>query len=153
MLNRLWWDGRLMFRLLAVLALALVPNAARAYEIPARAAILIEHETGQVLFAKNPDMPLPPASMSKLMTVFMVFERLKDGRLSLDDEFSVSEKAWRKGGSKMFVEVGKKSGSRTFCTGSSSIRATMPASWWPRTWRAPRRPSPRRRPRGHTSSA
>ena len=51
-------------------------------------------------------MPLPPASMSKLMTAFMVFERLKDGRLSLDDTFPVSEKAWRKGGSKMFVEVG-----------------------------------------------
>jgi D-alanyl-D-alanine carboxypeptidase (penicillin-binding protein 5/6) len=108
MLNRLWWDGRLGFGLLVMLALCLVPGMARAYDIPARAAILIEHETGQVLFAKNPDEPLPPASMSKLMTVFMVFERLKDGRLTLDDEFSVSEKAWRKGGSKMFVEVGKR---------------------------------------------
>jgi len=106
MLNRLWWDGRLVFGLLALLALA--SNVARAYEIPARAAILIEHETGQVLFAKNADLPLQPASMSKLMTVFMVFERLKAGRLTLDDEFSVSEKAWRKGGSKMFVEVGKR---------------------------------------------
>jgi D-alanyl-D-alanine carboxypeptidase (penicillin-binding protein 5/6) len=91
-----------------MLALCLAPAMARAYDVPARAAILIEHETGQVLFAKNPDEPLPPASMSKLMTVFMVFERLKDGRLTLDDEFSVSEKAWRKGGSKMFVEVGKR---------------------------------------------
>jgi D-alanyl-D-alanine carboxypeptidase (penicillin-binding protein 5/6) len=46
--------------------------------------------------------------LSKLMTIYMVFERLKDGRLQLDDTFSVSEKAWRMGGSKMFVEVGKK---------------------------------------------
>jgi D-alanyl-D-alanine carboxypeptidase (penicillin-binding protein 5/6) len=46
--------------------------------------------------------------MSKLMTVLMVFERLRDGRLQLDDELPVSEKAWRKGGSKMFVEVGKR---------------------------------------------
>ena len=61
-----------------------------------------------MLFAKNADEPLPPASMSKLMTAFMVFERLKDGRLSLDDTFPVSEKAWRKGGSKMFVEVGSR---------------------------------------------
>jgi serine-type D-Ala-D-Ala carboxypeptidase (penicillin-binding protein 5/6) len=60
-----------------------------------------------VLYAKNADEPLPPASMSKLMTVLMVFERLHEGRLQLDDEFTVSEKAWRKGGSKMFVEVGK----------------------------------------------
>jgi len=64
MLNRLWWDRRLVFGLLTVLALALMPNVTRAYDIPARAAILIEHETGQVLYAKNPDTPLPPASMS-----------------------------------------------------------------------------------------
>ncbi len=47
-----------------------------------------------------------PASMSKIMTMFLVFERLKDGRLSLDDKLPVSERAWRMGGSKMFVEVG-----------------------------------------------
>jgi len=108
MLKRLWCNRRLMFGLVAALTWGSVSDAVRAYEIEARAAILIEYETGQVLFAKNPDLPLPPASMSKLMTVFMVFERLKEGRLSLDDEFSVSEKAWRKGGSKMFVEVGKR---------------------------------------------
>jgi D-alanyl-D-alanine carboxypeptidase (penicillin-binding protein 5/6) len=49
---------------------------------------------------------MPTASMSKIMTVFMVFERLKDGRLSLDDKLLVSENAWRKGGSKMYVQVG-----------------------------------------------
>ena len=70
---------------------------------PAKAAILIDQESGEVLFEKNADNPLSPASMSKLMTVFMVFERLKDGHLNLDDSFSVSEKAWRMGGSKMFV--------------------------------------------------
>jgi D-alanyl-D-alanine carboxypeptidase (penicillin-binding protein 5/6) len=79
---------------------------ASTFETPARAAILVDLQSHQVLFAKDPDVPLPPASMSKLMTALMVFERLKDGRLSLDDTFPVSEKAWRKGGSKMFVEVG-----------------------------------------------
>ncbi|MGH6920605.1 MAG: D-alanyl-D-alanine carboxypeptidase family protein [Geminicoccaceae bacterium] len=108
MVNKLWLDGRLIFGLLAMLALGLAPGAAKAYETLARAAILVDHDTGQVLFAKNADEPLPPASMSKLMTVLMVFERLHDGRLKLDDEFTVSEKAWRKGGSKMFVEVGKR---------------------------------------------
>jgi len=108
MLNKLLWDGRLLFGLLAMLALGLAPGAAKAYETLARAAILVDHDTGQVLYAKNADEPLPPASMSKLMTVLMVFERLRDGRLQLDDELPVSEKAWRKGGSKMFVEVGKR---------------------------------------------
>ena len=81
-------------------------DAAPTYESPARAAILIEAATGQALFAKNADEALPPASMSKLMTAYMVFERLKEGSLSLDDTFPVSEKAWRKQGSKMFVAVG-----------------------------------------------
>jgi D-alanyl-D-alanine carboxypeptidase (penicillin-binding protein 5/6) len=107
MVNKLWFDGRLILGLLATLALALAPGA-QAYETLARAAILIDHDTGQVLYAKNADEALPPASMSKLMTVLMVFERLHDGRLQLDDEFTVSERAWRKGGSKMFVEVGKR---------------------------------------------
>ncbi len=105
---KLWYDCRLVFGLLAVLLAGLASSAANAYETLAKAAILVDHETGQVLYTKNPDEPLPPASMSKLMTVLMLFERLKDGRVKLDDEFSVSEKAWRKGGSKMFVEVGKK---------------------------------------------
>jgi serine-type D-Ala-D-Ala carboxypeptidase (penicillin-binding protein 5/6) len=59
-----------------------------------------------VLLDKNADQLMPPSSMSKMMTAYMVFERLKDGSLSLDDELPVSETAWRKGGSKMFVEVG-----------------------------------------------
>jgi serine-type D-Ala-D-Ala carboxypeptidase (penicillin-binding protein 5/6) len=108
MLNKLWLEGRLVLGLWLVLALMLAPHAANAYETAAKAAILIDHDTGQVLYEKNADEPLPPASMSKLMTVYMVLERLKDGRLHLDDELSVSEKAWRKGGSKMFVEVGKR---------------------------------------------
>jgi D-alanyl-D-alanine carboxypeptidase (penicillin-binding protein 5/6) len=103
-----WYDCRLAFGLLAVLLAGLASSAANAYETLAKAAILVDHETGQVLYTKNPDEPLPPASMSKLMTVLLLFERLKDGRVKLDDEFTVSEKAWRKGGSKMFVEVGKR---------------------------------------------
>ncbi|HLT19791.1 MAG TPA: serine hydrolase, partial [Thermomicrobiales bacterium] len=91
----------------ALLTCGLAPRA-WAFETPARAAILIDLQSGQELYAKNPDVPLPPASMSKLMTVLMVFERLEEGSLSLDDTFPVSEKAWRKGGSKMFVEVGSR---------------------------------------------
>lgn len=96
------WLLLALFHLSAALAPA---HAAVEYETAARNAILIDAETGTVLYEKEADKPIPPASMSKLMTVYMVFERLKDGRLSLDDTFPVSEKAWRKGGSKMFVDV------------------------------------------------
>ncbi len=77
------------------------------FQTLAREAILIDTSTNTVLFDKDADLPMPPASMSKIMTAFMVFEKLSEGSLSLDDTFTVSEKAWRKGGSKMFVEVGK----------------------------------------------
>ena len=103
MVTRLWSAGRSIVVLLILLTLA---TPAGAFETPARAAILLDLEADQVLFEKNADEPLPTASMSKLMTAFMLFERLEDGRISLDDTFPVSEKAWRKGGSKMFVEVG-----------------------------------------------
>ncbi len=78
-----------------------------AIETTARQAILIDDTTGTVLFEKNADQLMPPSSMSKMMTIYMLFERLAQGRLKLDDTFTVSEKAWRMGGSKMFVEVGK----------------------------------------------
>jgi D-alanyl-D-alanine carboxypeptidase (penicillin-binding protein 5/6) len=58
-----------------------------------------------VLFEKQADADIHPASMSKLMTLYIVFERLKNGSLKLDDAFPVSVKAWRTGGSKMFVKV------------------------------------------------
>ena len=91
----------------ACLAGVLASPPVSAIETTAREAFLIDATTGRVLLDKNSDVSMPPASMSKIMTTYMVFERLKDGRLALDDELLVSEKAWRKQGSKMFVEVGK----------------------------------------------
>ncbi|PIW28606.1 MAG: D-alanyl-D-alanine carboxypeptidase [Rhodospirillales bacterium CG15_BIG_FIL_POST_REV_8_21_14_020_66_15] len=87
--------------------------AAASMETIAREAILMDAQTGAVLFEKEPDSLMPPASMSKLMTVYMVFQRLKEGSLSLDEEFVVSENAWRKGnwasgGSTMFLEPGQR---------------------------------------------
>lgn len=76
-----------------------------AIETAAKQAIMIDITTGAVLLNKNADQRMPPSSMSKIMTIYKVFERLKDGRLSLNDTFAVSEKAWRKKGSKMFVAV------------------------------------------------
>jgi len=71
----------------------------------AKHAVMIDMTTDSIILEKDADVPMPPASMSKLMTIFMVFERLKSGKLSLNDRFLVSRKAWRKGGSKMFVMV------------------------------------------------
>ena len=82
-------------------------QAATAPPTAAQQAIVIDVQTGQVLLDKNADKRMPTSSMSKVMTMYSVFEALKDGRLSLDQKLPVSEKAWRMGGSKMFVEVGK----------------------------------------------
>jgi D-alanyl-D-alanine carboxypeptidase (penicillin-binding protein 5/6) len=91
---------------LAVLA-ATLPGAVRAQTVdtPAPFAYLMDLSSDTVLMEKQADVPTAPASMSKMMTILMVLERLKAGTLSLDDTFPVSRKAWEKGGSKMFVEV------------------------------------------------
>lgn len=73
----------------------------------ARHALIVDFETGATLLDKEADIPMPPASMSKLMTAYVVFEKLREGRLRMDTELPVSERAWRMGGSKMFVEVGQ----------------------------------------------
>ena len=84
---------------------AAAPLPARAaFETPATAAYLYDVTTDTVLFEKNADTPLPPASMSKLMTLYMLFEALRDGRVTLETEFGVSTKARQMGGSTMFLD-------------------------------------------------
>uniref|UniRef100_UPI001183C660 D-alanyl-D-alanine carboxypeptidase family protein n=1 Tax=Elioraea rosea TaxID=2492390 RepID=UPI001183C660 len=73
----------------------------------ARHALIVDFDTGATLLEKDADIPMPPASMSKLMTAYVVFEKLREGRLRMETELPVSERAWRMGGSKMFVEVGQ----------------------------------------------
>lgn len=68
--------------------------------------ILVDAQSGQVLAAENPDKAVEPASITKLMTVYIAFDAIAKGNLSLDEKVTISEKAWRMGGSKMFVEVG-----------------------------------------------
>lgn len=92
--------------LLVVGVLSIGGAAAQSFETAARAAILIDYRTGDVLFEKNPDVPIPPASMSKLMTALVAFEEIDAGNLALAESLPVSERAWRTGGSRMFVEVG-----------------------------------------------
>jgi len=78
---------------------------ANALETIAKHAILIDTSTGTILMEKDADVATAPASMSKIMTLYLLFENLAEGNLTMEDTFAVSEKAWRMGGSKMFVGV------------------------------------------------
>ena len=77
-----------------------------AIETKADSAIILDVNSNTILFEKNADERQGPASMSKLMIIYMVFERLQNRQLTTDQEFLVSKKAWKFGGSKMFVNIG-----------------------------------------------
>ena len=101
---------RLLVAFAAIVAI-IAPASAQLFSTRAEQAVLLDANTGTVLFAKNADEQVPPASLAKLMTMEVVFHALKVGRLSMDDEFQVSENAWRtggavSGGSTMFAELG-----------------------------------------------
>jgi D-alanyl-D-alanine carboxypeptidase (penicillin-binding protein 5/6) len=102
-----------MFALMAFAMPSLVQVKAAEFESKAEFAILIDAETGAVLYQKNADQLMAPASMSKLMTIAIVFKALKTGQISPEDDFYVSENAWRKGGgvsgtSSMFAPLNKR---------------------------------------------
>ncbi len=94
-----------------VCATMLLPGAARAAIVPdapsiaAGAYLLQDFDSGRVLAERNADRRMEPASLTKIMTAYVVFEELKQGNISMQDKVRVSEKAWRMGGSKMFIEV------------------------------------------------
>ena len=94
---------------IAVFLLMLTPASNAAYiDTDAEVAVVIDGHTGKVLFSKDKDKKTYPASMTKIMTTLIIFEKLANETLSLDDKFLVSEKAWReREGSSMFVEVDK----------------------------------------------
>jgi len=90
---------------IAATALAPVPSPPK---LAAKSFLLVDFNSGLVLAEKNIDRKVEPASITKLMTAYVVYKEMESGRLSLDEEVTVSKKAWQKGGSKMFIEVGKK---------------------------------------------
>lgn len=86
---------------------AALPPVPAAPAIPARGYILLDFHSGTVLAEKAADERMDPASITKLMTAYAVFSELRKGHMALDDLVTVSERAWRTGGSKTFIEVGK----------------------------------------------
>lgn len=95
---------------------------AQGFDTRATHAVIMDYESGDMLFSKNGEEPMPPASMSKLMTALMVFEALENGELSMETELPVSENAWRLGGSAsgsstMFLDVGSRATVRELLQG------------------------------------
>lgn len=89
-------------------SIAVFALPAHAFETKATAAYVVDQTTGTVLLTKDADTPLPPASMSKLMTLYMAFEALESGRLELDQQLPVSAEAARYGGSTLFLQQGER---------------------------------------------
>ena len=88
----------------AVGALSALAQPPKPPEIAAKAYLLMDMTSGQVLAAKDPDQSVEPASLTKLMTAYVVFDALKSGKINLTQKFTVSERAWKMPGSRMFIE-------------------------------------------------
>jgi len=103
-----------MYRhLYSLIISAIIGNLAYASPIPpapnlnAKAYVLMDFDSGMILASSNKDLTLPPASITKMMTAYIAFTELKEKNISLNEDVLVSKKAWKTGGSKMFIEVGK----------------------------------------------
>ena len=125
--------------ILAILC-AWISGAASAFETKAQAAYVLDHDSGTVLLAKQAEVALPPASMSKLMTLFLTFEALRDGRLRWDERLPVSAHAMSYGGSTMFWTPRTGSPSRISFAALSFYPAMTPALSLlkPCLWMAPK---------------
>jgi D-alanyl-D-alanine carboxypeptidase (penicillin-binding protein 5/6) len=105
----------ILFLLVIVTCTSLFTGTARTAELPipkapssgAKAFVIQDFNSGRIIAEENADTPVEPASITKMMTAHIVFNELASGNLALDDMVTISEKAWRTPGSRMFVEVGK----------------------------------------------
>lgn len=98
------WFVSIVCLMSALVALPVAAQVPQPPEIAARAYLLIDVTAGQELAAKDADKPVEPASLTKLMTAYLVFDALKAGRISLNQKFPVSERAWKMPGSRMFID-------------------------------------------------
>lgn len=98
-----------IFLLLILISFSVIPNVgALEMETSAKSAILIDQNTGTVLYKKNEHEKLPMASMTKIMSLLLIMEKINDGTLSYDDEVTISEEASSMGGSQIFLQTGDK---------------------------------------------
>ena len=101
-----------MFRTLLIVILyifAFINSSTANFDVKARTAILQDYHSGEILYEKEPDRSIYPASMTKIMTSIIAFDLIKSGDLNLDEKFIISERAWRlstSGYSSMFIMVG-----------------------------------------------
>ncbi|HHW55149.1 MAG: D-alanyl-D-alanine carboxypeptidase family protein [bacterium] len=114
--------------LLVILNLLIVPllfsfPARAEFASTAEAAVLMEFTSGNILYEKNATVAKAPASITKLMTLLLAYEAVEEGRVNWDTPVTVSEKAWRMGGSQMFLEVGDEVSFKELVTGISVVSA------------------------------
>lgn len=93
--------------ILAAFPSLLLAQASRAPDLDADSYILADFDSGQVIVQKDPDKKIEPASITKMMSAYIIYEALAEGAIAKTDQVTISEKAWKMGGSKMFIEVGK----------------------------------------------
>lgn len=113
---------------LVILNVVIVPllfsfTAKAEFESAADAAVLMEFASGNILYEKNAAVAKPPASITKLMTLLLAFEAIDEGTVTWETPVTVSEKAWRMGGSQMFLEVGDEVSFKDLVTGISVVSA------------------------------
>ena len=103
------WTGVVLTLLFSTQAGASIPYVAPTPpEVTSPAYILVDFHSGKVLAEKEPDKRIDPASLTKMMTVYVIDNEIKNGRFSWKDEVPISENAWKTEGSRMFIPVGKK---------------------------------------------
>ncbi|MGE5312239.1 MAG: D-alanyl-D-alanine carboxypeptidase family protein [Nitrospirota bacterium] len=93
---------------LVLMHTAQAQGAVHPMKVGFRAAVLLDANSGQFLYAQNPHLSIPPASLTKVLTLFLTFDAIQQGRVRLSDEVPISRKAWRTSGSKMFVKAGER---------------------------------------------
>jgi len=116
--------ARLLILCVVLFLQSFCPVASHAeFDSAAPTAVLMEASTGQIIYEKNADEALPPASITKIMTLLLAFDAVEEGRAKWDDEVPISAKAWKMQGSKMFLEAGKKIKYIDLVTGISVVSA------------------------------
>lgn len=93
---------------LSVVAIAYASPIPPAPKLNVKSYVIMDFDSGMILASSNKDLTLPPASITKMMTAYIAFTELNEKNISLDEDILISKKAWKTGGSKMFIEVGKK---------------------------------------------